>query len=146
MVNLYYNHLKKRNHIKKTKWHKEHWMINSRTQVYTNFAEPNIWYNKRFERYIQNDTFQMSFSTWKYPVIQRAFPWISLIGYQTLAFILSFFRNISTESNQIGSLKNEQDDPFTEVYQGVDLPREPRGSSIHLIQLLGKILLGIYKK
>ena len=45
-------------------------------------------------------------------VIQRAFPRIAFIEYQTIAFILSFFRNVVSESNQIDSLKNVQDDPF----------------------------------
>ena len=35
----------------------------------------------------------------------------TLIGYQIIAFILSFFRNVVRESNQIDSLKNAQDDP-----------------------------------
>ena len=43
-------------------------------------------------------------------VVQHAFPRIVLIGYQTIVFILSFFRNIITKSNQIDSLKNAQDD------------------------------------
>ena len=34
--------------------------------------------------------------------------WIS----NNIAFILSFFRNVVSESNQINSLKNAQDDPF----------------------------------
>ena len=43
-------------------------------------------------------------------VIHRAFPRIALIGYKTMAFIFSFFRNIISKSNQIDSLKNVQDD------------------------------------
>ena len=42
------------------------------------------------------------------PVIQRAFPRIVLIGYQTIVFILSLFRNVISKSNQINSLKNAQ--------------------------------------
>ena len=45
-------------------------------------------------------------------IIQRAFPRIAPIRYQTIASILSFFRNVVTESNQIDSLKNRQNDPF----------------------------------
>ena len=44
-------------------------------------------------------------------LIHRAFPRIALIGSQTLAFILSFFRNVVNKSNQIDSLKNARDDP-----------------------------------
>ena len=44
-------------------------------------------------------------------VVQRVFSRIALIGYQTIAFILSFFRNVVSEYNQIDSLKNAQDDP-----------------------------------
>ena len=44
-------------------------------------------------------------------VVQRAFPRIALIGYQTIVFILSFFRDGISKSNQIDSLKNAQDDP-----------------------------------
>ena len=47
----------------------------------------------------------------KETLVQHAFPRIALIGYQTTAFILSFFRNVVSESNQIDSLKNAQDDP-----------------------------------
>ena len=47
----------------------------------------------------------------KNAVIQRAFPRTALIGYQTKAFILSFFRNVISESNQIDSLKNGQKYP-----------------------------------
>ena len=32
-------------------------------------------------------------------------------GYQTIAFVLSFFRSVVSKSKQIDSLKNEQDDP-----------------------------------
>ena len=46
------------------------------------------------------------------PVVQSEFPIrIDLIGYQTIVFILSFFRNFVSKSNQIDSLKNAQDDP-----------------------------------
>ena len=38
-------------------------------------------------------------------IIQRPFPRIALIGYQIIAFILLFFRNVVSESNQIYSLK-----------------------------------------
>ena len=47
----------------------------------------------------------------KNPVAKRAFPRIALIGYQTIAFVLSFFRNVVSESKQKDSLKNAQDDP-----------------------------------
>ena len=47
-------------------------------------------------------------------VIQRTFPRIALIGSQTIAFILSFFRNVVIESNQIDFLKNARDDPINE--------------------------------
>ena len=49
---------------------------------------------------------------YNHKVIQRAFPRIALIGYQTIiAFILPFFRNVVSESNQTDSSKNAQDDP-----------------------------------
>ena len=47
-------------------------------------------------------------------VVQHKFPKLALIGYQTMAFILSFFRNIVSKSNQIDSLKKAQDDPEPE--------------------------------
>ena len=50
-------------------------------------------------------------SSQKFPVVQRALLRIVLIGYQTIAFILSFFRIVVSKSNQIDSLKNAQDDP-----------------------------------
>ena len=45
-------------------------------------------------------------------VAQRAFPRIALIGYQTIASILSFFRNVVSESNQIDFFKIAQNDPI----------------------------------
>ena len=42
-------------------------------------------------------------------VIQRAFQKIALIGYQKIAFILSFFRNVISKSNQKDSLKKAPD-------------------------------------
>ena len=46
---------------------------------------------------IENENnFEVRFGIGNMSVIQRAFPRTSLIGYQTIAFILSFFRNIIT--------------------------------------------------
>ena len=42
--------------------------------------------------------------------VQYAFPRFVLFGHQTTTLILSFFRNVVTESNQIDSLKNLEDD------------------------------------
>ena len=57
----------------------------------------------------------------KVPVIQRAFQRIALIGYQTIVFILSFFRNVVNESNQKDSLQNAQDEPDTYLCDCVSL-------------------------
>ena len=52
-----------------------------------------------------------------FSVIQRAFPRITCIGYQTKAFVLLSFRNVISKSHQIDSLKNAQDDPkFLHIY------------------------------
>ena len=50
-------------------------------------------------------------SHFKLGVIQRSFPRIVLIGYQKIGFILSFFRNVISKSNQIDSLKNAHKGP-----------------------------------
>ena len=51
------------------------------------------------------------------PVVQRTFPRIALIGYQTIAFILSFFRNVVNKSNQ----KEMRDEPDTYLCDCVSL-------------------------
>ena len=53
-------------------------------------------------------------------VVQRTFPKIALTGYQTIAFILSFFRNVVSESNQIDSLKNAHDDHLFDQILTID--------------------------
>ena len=56
----------------------------------------------------------MAFIFYHLAVVQHVFSRIVLIGYQTIAFKLSFFRNVISKSNQIDYLKNAQDDPHLE--------------------------------
>ena len=64
-----------------------------------------------FKNSKKSETACPNFRPFKISVIQHAFPKIALIGYQTIAFILSFFRKVINKSNQIDSLKKAQDDP-----------------------------------